>query len=235
MPPSLSDLPIPSQPPTSNPTTDTLSIHNLHLPHPVNAPYVFGPLKPQPATVSLALRLDRGVASAAERDRLDGNTVHYGELAKEVRRWKGDGDGVGDLVRWAEGRVEALARREDGSCRVQESRVGVRLGKASAAGEAVEVVSVSESGEARRAGVRFEGVRVMVLIGVNAVERTARQVLVVDLEVWASGLVEEVLGADGGVGAFGLEREMSEVSFAFWLPILLAMERLNETLIPLST
>lgn len=186
---------------------DSLTLSHLHLPTGLTAPYCFpSSSKQQPATVSLTLDLDRGFASAAQHDKLDESTVHYGNLAKAVRQWPVQG-GVRECVDFVEGAVEKLARRGDGTRRVRRARVEVELPKASARGERCVVSCVREGEAGRRVSWRVEGVRVMVMIGVNAVERTARQVLEMDLEVFGKG--DGVLGREEAV--LGLEGRLVEV------------------------
>lgn len=199
-------------PPDEAQNSDNLTVSNLSLHPGILAPYVFpsGPRKLQPATVSISLGLTPGFSSAADRDALDQNTIHYGNLAKAVRSLPPDGNGEGltlrEIVEGVERTVDEMAAREDGSRRVGRCEVGVWVPKASPAGEGVRVRSERDVGRlGRRVGWRFEGVRVMVLIGVNAVERTARQVLEVGLEVWSHE------GLDRDAEAFGLETEMVEV------------------------
>ncbi len=73
----------PHQPPHPNNNQDIISVKNLQLPAGVVAPDVWGKAKEQPAllTVSLVLR-GEGFGKAAEGDRLDASTIHYGELSK---------------------------------------------------------------------------------------------------------------------------------------------------------
>lgn len=135
--------------------------------------------------------------------------MHYGNLAKAVRdERRSEAETLKACVERVEGVVEGMAERRDGGWRVGRCGVEVLLGKASATGTGVRVGSEGVVGrDGREVRVRFEGCRVMVLIGVNAIERTARQRLEVDLEVRCAG--REALGRD--VEAFGLEREMVEV------------------------
>jgi len=90
--PSISLIPFPGpgtstqphQPPhPNNNNQDIISVKNLQLPAGVVAPDVWGKAKEQPAllTVSLVLR-GEGFGKAAEGDRLDASTIHYGELSK---------------------------------------------------------------------------------------------------------------------------------------------------------
>lgn len=190
---------------------DRLSISNLHLDNGILAPYVFGERKQQPATVSISLDLSQGFSSAASTDALDQNTVHYGNLAKAVRDKRPGGQTLENLIDWIEGAVDRMGERKDGSSRVGRCMVSVRLPKASMAGECVEVTSERIGRGGRVVKVGFEGVRIMVLIGVNAVERTAKQALEVDLEISCRG--DEALRED--VKAFGLEREVIGVCFGF--------------------
>ena len=191
---------------------DSLHLRSLSLPTGLVAPYTFpGSSKLQPATLTLTLNLDRGFSSAAQSDALDQNTIHYGNLAKAVREWKSDGgDGVRECVDHVESVVDRLARRGNGTSRVRRSQVDVELPKASAQGERCVVSSVGEGGE-RKVSWRVESVRVMCLIGVNAVERTGKQALELDLEVRGSG--DGVLGREKEV--FGLEGRMVEVGPLF--------------------
>lgn len=63
---------------------DTVSLKHLRLSHGIIAP-IWGTPKEQPALVSIDLVLSRGFDSAAGKDALDENTIHYGTLAKSIR------------------------------------------------------------------------------------------------------------------------------------------------------
>lgn len=63
---------------------DTVSLKNLRLSRGIIAP-IWGAPKEQPCLVSVNLVLSRGFDSAAGKDALDENTIHYGTLAKSIR------------------------------------------------------------------------------------------------------------------------------------------------------
>lgn len=65
-------------------SNDTVSLRNLRLNHGIIAP-IWGTPKEQPALISVDLVLRNGFESAAGKDALDDNTVHYGILAKSIR------------------------------------------------------------------------------------------------------------------------------------------------------
>lgn len=116
---------------------------------------------------------------------------------------------MSDVVRVVESVVVGM---DEGGQTVERMRVEVCLAKATNYGDCVRVVR--ESGGKREQGqwaFEVEGVKVMVLVGVNSYEREGRQPILVGFGV--SGLRE---GEFIEEKAFGLEREVVDVGIHFF-------------------
>lgn len=200
--------------------TDTISLTNLQLPHPVLAPDVWGVPKAQPALVNLTLQLRAPFHTAADGDALDGSTMHYGMLAKRIRSACGEGGDGREVTRKVAECVDELGRgkEEEGRPRgnvVRSARVEVRFPKAGMYGELGVMMAETwawgkEGGDGRREVmmVGLPDVKVMTLVGVNACERTARQPVMVGL--WVRGVVEGD-GLRGWAATFRMERVLVQV------------------------
>ena len=70
-------------------SNDTVSLKSLRLSHGIVAP-IWGTPKEQPVLISVNLVLRDGFESTAGHDALDENTIHYGVLAKSIRKVGGD-------------------------------------------------------------------------------------------------------------------------------------------------
>ncbi|KAH8170154.1 dihydroneopterin aldolase domain-containing protein [Sarocladium implicatum] len=165
--------------------------------------------KPQPALVSVEVRLRKPFEASSARDEVAGDTVHYGLLAKGVMGFLGGLQGGTSLVRttgalWQHltgmpgvGASDSTPAKAFLSMQsVAYLRVAIKLPKASLLGEGVtysqaavfgelEDGVIGETGVAR--SVRIEGLRVPTLVGVNANEREARQVVVANVDVQEMG------------------------------------------------
>lgn len=193
--------------------TTKICITNLTLPHPVLAPDVWGKEKEQPAVLNITLTLrGNGFGSSGNLDILDDSTIHYGLLAKKIRAACTAGLDLKGLCLATETAVLEMGRKRGNTQIIGESRIEVGLCKASMFGEDLKFVMVRHQGvDGRCEGLwtRFElkGMKIMVLVGVNAYERQAKQPLVIDLGLWY----------DKGpvVGLFSLEKTVVEVSCSF--------------------
>lgn len=214
---------LPRDPPSNK---DIISLTNLHLPHGVRAPDIWhsGAAKDQPALLSTRITLRNGFRSAAARDRLDANTLHYGQLAKHIRASSAPGQGLPEVLDLVDEAIVQLTGTTSEAQRaeyVAQVAVAVTLPQASMFGRNVRVTRAREWAAAQRGGglreeFAVEDVQVMTLIGVNAVERTAKQPLLVSFAVmtggWREGWPLDAL--------FGLESVIVKVS-----PLLLRRER----------
>lgn len=167
-----------------------ICIKNLTLPHPVLAPDVWGKQKEQPAVLDITLTLrGSGFSSAASLDKLDDSTIHYGTLAKKVRAACTAGLDLPGLVSATEKAILEMGTKAGGRFIVQEARIEVGLCKATMFGEDVRFVKTRRFGvdgsvEVSRTCFEVKEVKIMVLVGVNAYERQARQPLMVGFGLW---------------------------------------------------
>lgn len=202
---------------TSTPR-DTITLTNLSLPHGIIAPDVWGKPKEQPAFVSVQLALSGpGFGSAAQGDKLDDSTIHYGNLAKKIRGGCVAGNTAGDVSSVVEKSVLEMGMKSGGKFIVARSTVDVHLPKASMFGDGGVTLTTSTSydasgkatGSSRVFGVK--GIKVMTLIGVNEYERSQKQPLVVSVLLLLRSEVQST-GSGQTVALFNLEQTLVQVS-----------------------
>ena len=117
---------------------DTVSLNNLGFE--IVAPNVWGQRKSQPALLSIRLELSDGFGTAASKDQLDQNTVNYGELAKNIRARCDNQTTLQTLFSLVETVIIDMGMRADGTCRLSQSTVRVKLPQASMYGQGVDFV-----------------------------------------------------------------------------------------------
>ena len=191
---------------------NAISVRNLQLPYGVVAPDVWGRLKEQPALVSLHLALNKGFESAAHKDALDQNTIHYGELAKRIRAGSTPGQATDKLLAMVQTALKDMGARTDGTFRLSRTMIQVTLPKASMAGDGVGLVKELTHGVGGESDISsrifmLKNVKVMTLIGVNDYERQEEQPLVANLELY---LVDGAHVFDTAL--FQVERKLVQVS-----------------------
>ncbi|KAK6431260.1 hypothetical protein LTR95_012578 [Oleoguttula sp. CCFEE 5521] len=155
----------------------------------VLAPNIWGDVKAQPARVNIKVFLQNDFTSAAAADALDDSTLHYGNLAKRIRKAcvaKTDIQSTLGLV--IDNTLELATK---GS--VAEIVAEIILPKASAYGEAVhlsesQVYTNDDSAYLVRQKYQCKRMRLMVLVGVNAYERRGKQPLIVDLSIGGAAI-----------------------------------------------
>lgn len=202
-------------------STDTVILKKLQLKNGVEAPDVWGSEKNQPALVSIHLALRDGFGSAASKDALDQNTIHYGQLAKQIQARCNKSAKLPHVFDVIKGEVTSMATRTDGSCKLAHFDVELSLPKASMHGEGVDVVSTfSFDVDGRSTLVKrkfvLRDMKLMVLIGVNDNERTKKQPVVVNLDLTLKGTDEE-LSDSLNAAAFKVEPELVQVSHSYVL------------------
>nr|OQO27885.1 hypothetical protein B0A51_05198 [Rachicladosporium sp. CCFEE 5018] len=187
-----------------------ISVQGLRL-DAVTAPNIWGDVKSQPATINIKIYLREAFKSAATADALDNSTVHYGELAKRIRKASSQSPGskypLEDIIESAVGTTENI------SLNILEVVAELVLPKSSTYGRALSIsesrVFGDKSGTAAvRDHVKFQGLRLMVLVGVNAYERSGKQPVVLDV----------LIGLDNPIGGsiatmeqiFPLERFLAD-------------------------
>lgn len=174
---------------------DKVCVRDLQLPHGLVVPNVWGDYKEQPVFVSLELTLNPGFQTAASKDVLDQNTIHYGQLAKKVRA-ASTADQTDTGFRQRLDRIlTEMSQRPDGTRRISRSKVDLCLQKGSMYGAVLRITTVTDwdkdvSGWVSQACIRFEAMQVMTLIGVNEYERRRKQPLL----VWLDVLMDDGLG-----------------------------------------
>ncbi|KAK0775626.1 hypothetical protein LTR75_016516 [Friedmanniomyces endolithicus] len=218
----------PHQPPhPNNNNQDIISVKNLQLPAGVVAPDVWGKAKEQPAllTVSLVLR-GEGFGKAAEGDRLDASTIHYGELSKRIRAaCSTPNQTAGHVSAHAERVIAEMSRKSAISSIVARSIVDVHLPKASMYGEGITLTNITdydERGRTRAARRVFvvKGVKLMLLVGVNGYERGGKQPVLASLwlDLGSAGALEGGSRSGSGSGSgstvalFNLEQTLVQIT-----------------------
>jgi dihydroneopterin aldolase len=168
--------------------------------------------KQQPALVSVEVRMREPFGESSEKDEVAGDTVHYGLLAKGImakiqeteeqeclmgymitlwRKLVGYVD-LSCVMQFLGDAGEALLKKEQ----VAYVRVSIKMTKASLLGEGVSMDwaaafledTTARGMEAAASSMKVHGLRIPTLVGVNANERTAKQIVLAN--VW----VEKLLG-----------------------------------------
>ena len=163
--------------------------------------------KLQPALVNVEVRMREPFGESSETDEVKSDTVHYGLLSKEVMKIVEEnnqaeslGSAVGAI--WAtftgfadiQGMVNFTDDKGPSFLNIKDVaylRVSITMTKASLLGEGVSVSYAAafdkEDEKGRPAAVAkslsIHGLRVPTLVGVNANERTARQIVLSNLQV----------------------------------------------------
>ena len=197
----------------------SVSVKNLQLPYGIVAPNVWGNHKEQPALVTVVLHLNQGFTSAASKDALDENTIHYGELSKQIRAACTSNQTIANVLSKTKGIISKLGTRKDGSFKVSLSAINVELPKASMSGQSISLAFMSRhdnSGHETMSWMVFavRDVKIMTLIGVNDYERTGSQPVVANLELSMVGTEPHRTPNQWPIeGLFKLERTLTNVCF----------------------
>lgn len=197
---------------------DSVSIRNLHLPHGITAPDVWGKTKEQPGLVSLKLTLRDGFSGTASEDGLDAS-IHYGQLAKRIRAENHPGQTVYDVLDAARGVVHTMASMGPGTkFLLARADLEVLLPKASMAGEAVTLThalhfDAGGHSESLERVFTVRNVKLMVLIGVNAYERTAKQPVVAYIAITWDVKTAWRITEDSTRRLFGTEQILVKVGY----------------------
>lgn len=173
---------------------DSILISNLQLAHPVTYPNVWGIEKEQPALISVALSTRNGFASAADKDALDNSTIHYGELAKRIRRIGSDNED-GEILDHRTAmtlthRICAnMAQKDDNSFILARSEVALDFTKACMFADSAGILTTQtydNDGNLKALSTKLgiKGIQVPTLIGVNGYERTGKQPVVASITIF---------------------------------------------------
>lgn len=169
---------------------DKVSVRNISLT--ANAGLdVWGRNKEQPILISVSLSLAQSFQSAAEGDVVDGSTVHYGKLSKNIissvkketsAMWHGTFN-LALLVR------EACLRSAASPEIIAASEIDIFYPKASMLGEGAGYRRSTNHKNGEVSDVLYvRNVRVPTIIGVNSHERQSKQAVVAN--IWIDKLVD---------------------------------------------
>lgn len=194
---------------------DIITIKKLQLPYGIIAPNVWGEYKAQPVLLSLALTLNPGIGSAADKDALDQNTIHYGHLAKRIRGGASSDQTLSQCTAMVGDILYDMGQRDDHTFRLSESKMQLTFPKASMSGETFEIQRSATHGSdgtvsSPRTNFSICGMKVMTLIGVNANERQAKQPLLVGLELCVDSKTIP-WDLDATARLFGVEHSLVQV------------------------
>ena len=187
------------------------------------------PRRPQPLSISAEVAFSRRFSASSSGDAVEADTVHYGLLSKEIQRILADGVEGASLANMLDEvfrRLTGLTLFEEGESAagtvgqpflmaspVLYVGVEIRLPKASLLGDGVSIAGLAlmptdemAAPRAKAVTLRFHNLRVPTLIGVNANEREAEQMVVANIEVdrWVNRMD----------GYSPLERVITKVSLA---------------------
>ena len=153
---------------------DKIGISNLQTV--ANAGYdAWGRPKQQPSSISVTLHLKHTVSSSAALDDLDTSTVHYGSLSKSVLA---NISTASDTWQDAESFAWSLLADPALALNVAAVELDVRFPKASLLGDGVILSHLRSYEQALFCPILgIENIKLPALIGLNANERTMRQLL----------------------------------------------------------
>ena len=190
---------------------DAISIRHLQLPHGVIAPYIWSEPKDQPVLLNIKLVLKNTFTSAASLDELDESTVHYGILAKQIRAASRQDQTLDQMLSAVHDAIISMGQKNSGRFILAQSEIEVEMPKASMHGEGATLLRMtrySESGSSEKATDTFsaQDVKIMTLVGVNAIERSAKQPLVANMTLSTNALDSKALDS-----LFKLEHHLVQV------------------------
>lgn len=179
------------------PTADTVSLSSLNLVARAGHDVWGRTDRAQPLSISVTVASRARFASAAAGDALDGSTVHYGHLSKNILA--GMDDAVAGKA-WLSGpdvasRVSEAVIKTAAAGAVEGVKMDVRFPKASTlgSGAGVEWTLLYKEGGAELTGLArvlyVRDVKVPTLIGVNSNERAKKQMC--SISVWIDKISEE--------------------------------------------
>ncbi|KAK4552879.1 hypothetical protein LTR86_010011 [Recurvomyces mirabilis] len=184
---------------------DAISIRHLQLPHGVIAPDIWSKPKDQPVLLNIKLELKNTFTSAASLDELDESTIHYGILAKKIRAASRQDQTLSQLLTAVHDVINSMGRKESGRFILARSEIELEMAKASMHGEGATLLRTviydklgAQQEETNLFSVR--NVKIMTLVGVNAIERSAKQPVVANMTFSTRSLQ-----AEGMNSLFGLE------------------------------
>jgi dihydroneopterin aldolase len=166
----------------SQEVTDRITVRNLEVT--VNAGVdAWGRPKEQRALITVDLTLSASFQSAATADSLDGSTVHYGILSKEIRSLIANNQSIGH-VRTGEMSTYIHARALQTADKAPLASVDINIfyPKGSMLGDGAGFrQSIAYPGKSTSTVLYLQNVRVPCVIGINSNERKQKQPVVVNL------------------------------------------------------
>ena len=176
----------------THPDQDAISIRHLQLPHGVVAPDIWSKPKDQPVLLHVTLLLKDTFTSAASLDELDESTVHYGILAKKIRAASQQDQTLEQLLSAAHDVIVSMGTKDSGRFILALSEIEIELPKASMHGDGAHLLRTTRYRELGASEVTnafsVNHVKVMTLVGVNKVERSARQPVVANMTLSTNSL-----------------------------------------------
>jgi dihydroneopterin aldolase len=167
----------------------SVGIDRLQLPHGVLFKDVWSNVKEQPAYLNINVALSPGFTGAAIRDEVNGTTLHYGDLAKNIRGAYTQPQHHRAVLDMAQRTVLLMGRRGETRTAVSHVTIELHLPKASMTGGEIRYTWMTRYDfqvwrvvPAMRA-FSIVDMTVMALIGVNAYEKQARQPIIANLTV----------------------------------------------------
>lgn len=172
----------------------TVSVRNLSCTSSAALDAWGRPGKSQPLLVSASVSFRQPFATASASDSVTGgDTVHYGEMSKEILAAVKRGTDSSLSAQLGTACAVLTGKREGSKVLMDKTKVkafDVRLllPKASLMGEGVSLRTLAvlgEEGRTERYGcvLKLHRLRVPVLVGVNANERERKQIVVADVEI----------------------------------------------------
>ncbi|KAF2786201.1 hypothetical protein K505DRAFT_380419 [Melanomma pulvis-pyrius CBS 109.77] len=164
--------------------TDKITVRNLEVTANSGVD-AWGREKEQRALVTVTLTFGQSFASAAAADSLDGSTVHYGILSKEIRSSIDSNRSAGHLGTGAlSNHIHARALHTADKAPLASVEVDIFYPKGSLLGDGAGFRQcISYPNESASLVLYLQNVRVPCIIGINSNEREQKQPVVVNLWV----------------------------------------------------
>ncbi len=198
---------------------DSVSVRNLHAETTVGFD-IWGRQKTQPVKISMTVWPPYGFESAARSDELDGSTVSYGVLSKELRQAIANKPahvkGLLTLSRYLWEDIECL----DSTGNEAVWSLELLLPKASAVGKGVSFTSLVGRVEETlyvTTSLHLRELTIATIVGINPHEREMKQLVVVS--VWIEGMEKQSIPDTYGM----MEQIVVKVCRTTTMPTLLSI------------
>jgi dihydroneopterin aldolase len=167
----------------------SVGIDRLQLPHGVFFKDVWSNVKEQPAYLNINVALSPGFGTAARLDEVNDTTLHYGNLAKNIRGTYIQPLDHHTVLKMAQSIAYSLSRQAAGGFAASHVTTELHLPKASMTGGEISYTWMTRYDPPSRQvlpvtrAFSIVDMTVMALIGVNAYEKQARQPIIANLTV----------------------------------------------------